>query len=178
MSPSNPARCRTKSTPAIALALAAALCGCGGGGGGGGAPVRIPPRFLLASPHVDAGNTSASLELALEAPQESPVLVQLDVVSGSPDVTFRTAVQAIQALERVEAELVAADRLRIVIGDARHRDAPAIPAGRVLRIPLAITAGAGPGAIPLRVENIVASRADGAAIAVDTAPVTGTLTID
>ncbi len=157
----------------IPAVLVLALAGCGGGGGGGGGPTppqETAPSLLLGDIDLPPGATTGDLDVALAGESPFPVMVQFDLVVDSGQLTLDPTVIQLQALGRVETHRVVPGRLRVVCGDATGRPGQPLPAGALVRVPVALASGAGPGPFTVRLEAIVASDGAGNAPSFDAAP--------
>lgn len=163
-------RALSRAIPCFCLGVLAA---CGGGGGGGTA-AGVLPKLLIDDVTVALAAPRAALVVGLAGTAaELPPLAQFDLALDASRVVFDGKADPIAALGTLDAALVAAGRIRVVVGDTSTKDTPPLlPTGPLLRLPFALGPAARPGdLIEVRVLAAIGADAEGDAKAFDTAPV-------
>jgi hypothetical protein len=108
--------------------------------------------------------------VALAGETPLPVMVQFDVVVDPAELEVDAAVVPLRSFDRLEANLVAPGRLRVVCGDATGRPGAELAAGGLVEVPVRVVVPGATGPFTVRLEAIVASDADGGTPEFDAAP--------
>ncbi|MCC6784633.1 MAG: hypothetical protein IT457_17440 [Planctomycetes bacterium] len=149
------------------------LAACGGGGGGGSA-AGVLPKLLIDDVTVALAAPRAALVVGLAGTAaELPPLAQFDLLLDASRVVFDGTAEPLVSLGTLDAALVAAGRIRVLVGDTSTKDTPPLlPTGPLLRLPFALGPAARSGdLIEVRVAAALGADADGDAKTFDTAPV-------